>query len=125
MRSHGVPQFPDPVVTPSGGYGFRMPLGPNRIDPRSPSYQSAQQACKALVPAWWSGSSGQQLSPAQQQAWLNWAKCIRSHGMPDFADPTFSGSEVHVSDGGSNSPQLQSAMTACKSQKPTSGGLGG
>jgi hypothetical protein len=45
--------------------------------------------------------------------------------MPAFADPTFSGSEVHVSGGGSSSPQLQSAMNACKSQMPSAGGLGG
>jgi hypothetical protein len=119
VRSHGVPNWPDPVATPSGGYGFRT----TGINPQSPAFQSALQACKALY-NW--GSTGQQLSPAQQQAWLDWAKCIRSHGVPDFADPKFSGSEVHVSGGGgSSSPQLQSAMDACKSQMPSAGGLGG
>jgi hypothetical protein len=118
MRSHGVPNWPDPVLTPHGDYGFRT----TGINPQSPAFQSALQACKALY-KW--GSTGQQLSPAQQQAWLNWAKCIRSHGVPDFPDPQFSGSEVHVSGGGSSSPQLQSAMDACKSQMPSTGGLGG
>jgi hypothetical protein len=124
MRSHGVSNFPDPVATPSGGYGFRMPLGPNRINPQSPAYVAAGEACKSLLPQWW--SSGPQLSPAQQQAWLYWAKCIRSHGAPDFPDPKFSGSHVQVSGGGgSSSPQVQSAMDACKSQMPSAGGLGG
>ena len=123
LRSHGVPNFPDPVATPSGGYGFRMPLGANRIDPKSPAWIAAQEACKSLLPQWWTGP---QLSPAQQQAWLDWAKCIRSHGAPDFPDPKFSGSQVQVSSGGgSGSPQVQSAMDACKSQMPTTGGLGG
>jgi hypothetical protein len=46
--------------------------------------------------------------------------------VPDFADPSFSGSEVHISGGGpGSSPQLQSAMEACKSQMPSTGGLGG
>jgi hypothetical protein len=125
MRGHGVTNFPDPVPTPSGGYGFRMPLGPKMINPQSSSYRSAQQACQALSPQWWSGSASQPLTPAQQQAWLNWAKCIRTHGVPDFADPTFSGREVHISGSGSGSPQLQSAMDACKSQMPSTGGLGG
>jgi hypothetical protein len=56
---------------------------------------------------------------------LKWAKCIRSHGLPNFPDPTFSGSEVHDSGLASNSPQLQPAVDACKSQTPSVGGLGG
>ena len=119
IRSHGVPNFPDPVQTPAGGYGYRT-VG---IDPNSASFQGALQACKALPSPW--NSAGQQLSSAQQQAWLNWAQCIRAHGVPDFPDPTFSGSEVHDSGVGSSSPQLQSAMDACTSQRPSVGGLGG
>ena len=121
MRTHGVPNFPDPIPTPSGGYGYRT----HGVNPQSSSFQSAQEACKSLTPQWWTG--GQQLSPAQQQQWLEWAGCIRAHGVPDFADPTFSGSEVHIpEDGGTGtSPQLQAAMDACKSQMPSSGGVGG
>jgi hypothetical protein len=121
IRSHGVPNFPDPVQTPSGGYGYRT----RGIDPNSAAFQAALQACKALPSPW--SSTSQQLSPAQQQAWLNWAQCIRTHGLPNFPDPTFSGSEVHDTDSGvaSSSPRLQSAMDACKSQRPSVGGLGG
>ena len=119
IRSHGVPNFPDPVQTPSGGYGYRTA----GIDPNSAAFQGALRACKALPSPW--NSTGEELSAAQQQAWLNWAQCIRAHGVPDFPDPTFSGSEVHDSGVGSNSAQLQSAMDACKSQIPSVGGLGG
>lgn len=119
IRSHGVPNFPDPVLTPSGGYGYRTA----GIDPSSAAFQGALQACKGLPSPW--NSTGQELSPAQQQAWLDWARCIRAHGVPDFPDPTFSGSEVHDSDVGSSSPQLHEAMDACKSQVPSTGGLGG
>jgi hypothetical protein len=121
MRSHGMPNFPDPVLTPNGGYGFRT----KGVDPKSSIFQSASEACNALVPGGW-GTTGQQLSSVQQQQWLNWAKCIRAHGVPDFADPTFSGGEVHIAGGGpGSSPQRQSAMDACKSQMPSTGGLGG
>jgi hypothetical protein len=119
VRSHGVPNFPDPVQTPSGGYGYRT----KGIDPSSPAFQGALQACKALPSPW--NSTGQQLSTVQQQTWLDWAKCIRAHGVPDFPDPTFSGMEVHDSGVASNSPQLQAAIGACKSQTPSVGGLGG
>ena len=119
LRSHGVPNFPDPEQTPSGGYGYRTA----GIDPNSAAFQGALQACRGLPSPW--NSTGQQLSPAQQQAWLNWAQCIRAHGAPDFPDPTFSGTEVRDTGVGSSSPQLQSAMDACKSQMPSVGGLGG
>jgi hypothetical protein len=119
VRSHGVPNFPDPVQTPSGGYGYRTA----GIDPNSAAFRGAIEACKALPSPW--NSTGQQLSPAQEQAWLNWAQCIRAHGLPAFPDPTFSGSEVHDAGIGPNSPQLQQAMDACKSQMPSVGGLGG
>ena len=119
MRNHGVPNFPDPVQTPDGGYGYRT----QGIDPNSAAFQGAIQACKSLPSPW--SSTGQQLSPAQQQAWLRWAQCIRSHGLPAFPDPTFSGSEVHDSGAASNSPPLHSAMSACKSRMPSVGGLGG
>jgi len=121
MRSHGVPSFPDPVLTPSGGYGYRT----SGMDPHSAAFQGALQACNALPSPW--RSTGQKLSPAQQQAWLNWAKCIRAHGVPNFPDPTFpGGGAVQVpGTGGSSSPQLQSAMDACKPQMPSTGGLGG
>jgi hypothetical protein len=120
MRSHGVPNFPDPVLTPGGGYGYRT----TGIDPNSPAFQGALQACRALPSPW--QSTGQKLSAAQQQAWLNWAKCIRANGVQNFPDPTFSGRSVQISNaGGSRSPQLESAMVACKSQMPSTGGLGG
>jgi hypothetical protein len=120
MRSHGVPNFPDAVLTPGGGYGYRT----TGIDPNSAAFQGALRACEALPSPW--QSTGRQLSAAQQQAWLSWAKCIRAHGVPIFPDPTFSGEAVQISGpGGSRSPQLQSAMDACKSQMPSTGGLGG
>jgi hypothetical protein len=123
MRTHGLPNFPDPVTTPSGGYGFHT----QGIDPHSPAFHSAGEACNAQAPEGW-GTGGQPLSPAQQQQWLNWAKCVRVHGAPDFPDPTFSaGGAVHIAGGGGAGipPQVQSAMNACTSRMPSSGGLGG
>lgn len=119
IRAHGVPDFPDPVQTPGGHYGYRT----RGIDPNSAALQGALLACSNLPSPW--TSTGQQLSPAQQQEWLNWAQCIRTHGESDFPDPTFSGSEVHDSGVALRSPQLQSAMDSCKRQRPSVGGLGG
>ncbi len=120
MRTHGMPDFPDPIQTPDGGYGFHL----KGVDPQSAALHSASETCNALVPGGWAGTGGH-LTPAQQQQWLDWAKCVRTHGAPDFADPTFSGGEVHVSGGPDSSPEMQSAMAACKSRMPSTGGLGG
>jgi hypothetical protein len=45
MRSHGVPDFPDPSFT-GGAVGIGIP----RSVSSSPSYHTAAQACKSLVP---------------------------------------------------------------------------
>jgi hypothetical protein len=45
MRSHGVPNFPDPQFQagPGGGLGIR--IGGPGINPNSPAFQTAQKAC--------------------------------------------------------------------------------
>jgi hypothetical protein len=46
MRTHGILDFPDPIVN-SGGVAFHPPAG---FKPNSPQLQSAQQACRKLLP---------------------------------------------------------------------------
>jgi len=52
MRSHGLTDFPDPQVLPGGrGIGLRVRGGPNSdIDPSSPKFQAAAQACQKVLP---------------------------------------------------------------------------
>jgi hypothetical protein len=48
MRSHGVPNFPDPDF---GKGTVRISIGPSSgIDPQSPAFQAAQKACQGLLP---------------------------------------------------------------------------
>jgi hypothetical protein len=53
MRSHGVPNFPDPKFSASGG-GVRVTLkaggSGGGINPSSPQFQSAQKACQSVSP---------------------------------------------------------------------------
>jgi hypothetical protein len=121
MRENGVPSWPDPEATPGGDYGYRT----NGVDPESAAFEAAGEACQDLVPEWFGGDAD--LTPAQQQEWLDWAKCVRTHGMPSFRDPTFpGGGAVAIADGSRTpSPQLQAAMDACESEVPSVGGLGG
>jgi hypothetical protein len=48
MRAHGLPNFPDPKVL-NGGIGIRIGPGTG-LDPSSPQFQAAQQACLKLLP---------------------------------------------------------------------------
>jgi hypothetical protein len=87
MRSHGVRSFPDPDAQ-----GTITITVSRALDPRSPLFQRAESACGHLLP------SGTALSPARQQQMkarlLAFAACMRSHGVPGFPDPTFSGGGV-------------------------------
>jgi len=129
MRAHGVPGFPDPVAGPNGGYGFRV--NGNTLGASKSQMQAAQTACNHLLP---NNGVAPKLTAAQQQGFLNWAACIRAHGLPNFADPDFTGGGIRISlAGGAGlgagrgpSPQFLAAQKACKSKLPGGfGGLGG
>jgi hypothetical protein len=81
MRSNGVPDFPDPK--PGGGFIFHRGAG---IDPSSPVFKAAQNACAKLMPG---GGIGSGPPPSAQTVahYLKVARCMRRHGVPDFPDP--------------------------------------
>lgn len=125
VRAHGVPNFPDPKVTTHGNE-VSVAIAINPAISGNPNFQSAQQACRKLLPGGGPGEgSNHQISPQEQSQYLKAAACIRSHGIPNFPDPTFSGGGVHVSQKGINlhSPQARAAEEACQSLIP--GGLHG
>jgi hypothetical protein len=47
MRKNGVPDFPDPKRGANGG----VILGGSGVNPNSPSFQKAQQACQSIMQA--------------------------------------------------------------------------
>lgn len=114
MRKNGVPNFPDP--TSSGN----ISIGPGSgINPDSPSFKTAQKTCRKLLP------NGGQPTPAQvakaQQAALEYSKCMRSHGVTNFPDPTFSnggGIGIKIGSKGGNlnpdNPTFKAAQQACQ-----------
>jgi hypothetical protein len=79
MRSHGVPNFPDPQ---SGG-GIQITPG-DGLNPRSPAFQAAQKQCFHLLP----GGGSHAGSPADEPRMLALAECMRRHGLTNFPDPT-------------------------------------
>jgi hypothetical protein len=88
MHSHGVPNFPDP--TTSRENSKRAVVSALRAVTNSRA-QAAQTACMNVN----GGSPGAGQGTAQRQArttaMLAFARCVRSHGFPNFPDPTSQG----------------------------------
>jgi hypothetical protein len=110
MRAHGISDFPDPVPSPLGGYGFHYHAAPGSdLDPNSPQNRAATKACQKYVPP-----SLSNLTPAQMMAnGAKWTDCMRAHGEPDFPEPNAQGLIEITMD--PNSPQFQKAEKACQS----------
>jgi hypothetical protein len=126
VRAHGVPNFPDPKITTHGN-GVSVAIAINPSISSNPHFKSAQQACSKLLPGGGPGGEGSnhQITPSEQSKYLKAAACIRSHGIPNFPDPTFSGGGVHIEHQGLNesSPAFKAAVHACESLIP--GGVHG
>ena len=95
MRSHGVPNFPDP---PSSGLVPKA--DPQELGVSSSQLQAAQRACQHLYPTN-GGALGASLRQCEEtgdcpQAMVQrvvndmrlLARCMRSHGVPSWPDPT-------------------------------------
>ncbi len=116
MRSHGVPDFPDPV-----GNTLQLRAGPGSdLDPTSPQFMAAATACKSLQPG---GGPGGTVSAAQQANALKYSACMRANGVPNFPDPVFSngGAQLKITNIDPNSPQFVAAQKACQSLQPIGG----
>ncbi|HEX3605392.1 MAG TPA: hypothetical protein VH134_05685 [Candidatus Dormibacteraeota bacterium] len=127
MRSHGV-NIPDPQSGGSGG-GLHVQVGGpgSTINIDGTTFQNAQTACQSLLP------NGGQLSPQQQaqaqQNALNFARCMRAHGV-DIPDPQpGNGGIVKIQPGSGagsinpDDPNFQNAQKACGSQLGKVGGF--
>jgi hypothetical protein len=81
MRSHGVPNFPD--LPPNGKIASAQQYGV------SPSQlQAAEGDCRHLLPP----GTYSSFTPAEAQLMLpamtRFSQCMRSHGVPNWPDPT-------------------------------------
>lgn len=121
MRAHGVPDYPDPNA--QGQVRIESHPGSD-LDPNSPTFKAAQQACQSLQPT----------PPAAQQqrnyqALLKFSSCMRAHGINDFPDPQPDGrmqiSAAPGSDLNPNSSTFQAAQRACQKYQPGFGKFGG
>jgi hypothetical protein len=95
MRSHQVPGYPDP------SNGVLPKVSAQRLGVSSSQYQAAQRTCQHLLPT----TGGSLTASSLQQCYLadvcpqslvqhavnaglKFARCMRSHGVPNWPDPT-------------------------------------
>jgi hypothetical protein len=106
MRSHGVPTFPDPESA-----GAIPKVSPQQLGVSSSHLRAVQSTCAYL------------LQPTQAQAQLalsgmwDFARCMRSHGVPNWPDPVTdrSGQPVFDLHGqvAPDSPQIETKSDEC------------
>lgn len=131
VRSHGVPDFPDPGSGPnriqssqSPGGGGSVNVDGVQLNVSPQTLQKAMHACQKYAPQG-PAISGAQLAKIKQGA-LKMAECMRSHGVPNFPDPQVTtgpgGKGIGVRIGGPNSgggglnptsPAFQKAQKTC------------
>jgi len=131
MRSHGVPDFPDP----NGQGDFQLRPATRVVDgrrtavgdliPTSPAFQGAQRACGSF------GSAGRRVTVAQEnqefRSELTAARCMRANGVSGYPDPKLVGGSIDLEFNGRfspTSPAFQRAAAKCgKAGVPLAGTL--
>jgi hypothetical protein len=106
MRSHGVPNFPDPD---SHGNFPAFHTGVSKQ-----TSMAADEGCKHLLPRGGNTGTSQQRREKITFA-LKVARCVRTHGFPTFPDPSGS-SQASPPGIDLSSPQFQTAETGCENQ---------
>lgn len=118
MRTHGVPDFPDPIASGSARPGRSTFLGNGPNPATSPAYQAASAACRKYAVASPVTPAGAARVEAEQ---LKYAQCMRAHGVPDFPDPSSNGLTI-PSSVDESSPRFEAAEKACEALLPGANG---
>ena len=119
MRQHGI-NMPDPKFDAGGRITQEFRAGPGSNGPDSQKFKQAQQACQQYQP-----SGGQLTRPnaQEQQQMLQFARCMRQHGV-NLPDPkpgggiAIDGDLLNVKP---DSPEFKAAEQACQQYMPNGG----
>jgi hypothetical protein len=112
MQTHGVPDFPEPA---NSSESFHVSGRPN--GKLTGSLAQASDVCEHLLPRGSTTTGGSSVTQAQLDLALKIVQCLRTHGAPDFPDPTVVNGSLHFSVD-IQSAQLQAPLNACRSLIP-------
>jgi hypothetical protein len=115
MRANAVPNFPDLSSNGMRIDGSGQTISVNGVSVNAPAFLTARQKCERYMPH---AQASQSRSAQQTQRGLQFARCMRSHGVPTFPDPkvitsTGGNQEVYLPGINPQSPAFQSAAKAC------------
>lgn len=122
MRENGIEDFPDPQIDEDGGIqiGVGAADGGPPTDEDRQALEDAMAACEDLLPQGEGpGDISEEEQAAAQDAAIEFAECMREHGIEEFPDPEFSddggilqeiGEEVDPT-----SDEFREAEDACRS----------
>jgi hypothetical protein len=115
-RANGMPNLPDLRLDSNG----QVSIPPGTPEPP----KSVERACRSILerlPASARGDQGR--PPADIQALVGYARCMREHGMADFPDPQADGRfPLPASLRGGKTPQFLRANQACRQLNPNQKG---
>jgi hypothetical protein len=116
LSSHGFQAAPGSAgAAPDNALSVDGVVVAGHVDPSSPQFRAAMQACRKLLP----GGGPPALTPAQEaehaKAMASFAACMRKRGVPRFPDPNGQGMFSLGSIKGLDpaTPLFQSAFKVC------------
>jgi hypothetical protein len=117
MRSHGIPGWPDPTSSGVFDKAELRQLGVSESQVRA----LEQGACNIPLPSG-GQTQAQTITPSDQADYRKAVACMRSHGFPDFPDPTFQNNNVtfnNIPSGiDTSSARFESANASCRKLIP-------
>lgn len=117
MRANGVPNFPD-----LSGFGMKIAAGSggqaisiNGVSLNGPAYQAARAKCQKYMPRHTATIPSAQAQAKQRASGLKVARCMRSHGVPNYPDPKYygHGQVVYIPGVNPATPAFQAAAKIC------------
>jgi hypothetical protein len=121
MRENGIEDFPDPQIGEDGGIqiGAGGDGGPPTEEDRQ-AIDDAMAVCEDLLPQGEGpGEISEEDQAAAQDAAVEFAECMREHGIEEFPDPEFSDDGGILQQIGDNvdpsSDEFREAEDACRS----------
>lgn len=115
MRAKGVPNFPDLSSHGMLIQGNAHTISVNGVSLSAPAFLAARADCQKYLPSAYLSAAQ---TAQQRQRGLNFAKCMRNHGVPNFPDPKVISSSgasqrVYLPGVDPQSPAFRAAAKVC------------